>query len=102
MKEVFFKFLELHGCKDKFIKNFDPDFGYVHTKCPDKYFERLDKKEYLGDAFSWSGSEEGHNFWENIHIKWYNTKIYKSNKLNQKLYKNKIYFETEEIIYVKN
>lgn len=70
-KPLFIDFLNKKKIKDKFIQNF---ISY-HNKEMYKFndiFTMYYPTNYIRYAFMWDETEEGHMFWQEIHIKWSN------------------------------
>jgi hypothetical protein len=84
--ENFKKFLEDNGVLDEFVRNF---YNFEDDERKRKYWRGYDgysgkytlndyltnnkkyrEKSYIDDAFDWSYSPEGFDFWNNIDDKW--------------------------------
>lgn len=90
IKEQFFKFLEENNCKDEYFNNNKLQIG---DRSWVKSFNCLlheDPVCLIQDAFKWSETDKGHNFWSDLSYEWDN--IY-CNYLS----KGKIYYKLDEI-----
>jgi hypothetical protein len=63
MKEEFIKFLKLRGAYNSFAKNIGERSVY-------DFLDNKNPREWLFGAFSWSCSQEGHNYWHEIDDEW--------------------------------
>ena len=62
MKKQFKKFMKKRDAWKKFKKRCDSPWEKFKKIAPsDKYILR---------AFTWSGSKEGHEFWDKLNVKW--------------------------------
>ena len=57
----FFKFLKENGALEKYITNV-PDIRTVKSL--------LFPKQYISGLFIWDGSEDGYDYWNQLHDKW--------------------------------
>lgn len=64
----FIKFLTKNNAYRQFMHN----LAYVsdHKWGWDDYKEWNAPEEYIANAFCWAYSNEGHDFWQNLHDKW--------------------------------
>lgn len=55
--KLFIKFLKVNKCYKQFFENNKLDY-LPHYR------------SFIISSFSWSNTKEGHDFWENLHLKW--------------------------------
>src|SRR5690554_3221376 len=67
MKKTFFEFLKKNRCLKAFNGNLSKrnDVGGVN-----EYLWTVRPKDYVSAAFTWSETEQGHDYWSKIHEKW--------------------------------
>lgn len=90
IKEQFFEFLKENKCKDEYFKNNKEQIGTHFWINSFNYLIHYDPECLIQDAFKWSETDEGNDFWSNLNIEWY--RIY-CNYLSN----NKIYYKSNEI-----
>lgn len=67
MKDLFIQFLQEHNLYYRFSA-----YCSVHTKISlDEYLDTIVPEFYLSSAFSWSKTDEGHDFWSDVDDAWY-------------------------------
>ena len=66
MKERFIEFLEKNNCLKQFKQNIRNNEDF------DVYCNRTwtSNSRWVTAAFDWSGSPQGHKYWENFHVQW--------------------------------
>jgi len=74
--EEFVKFLNDNEIYDQFIKN------YTNVIPIRNFCNKKDKLDYILSAFSWSGTKEGHFFWNKINQKWLNHYLHLDENIN--------------------
>jgi len=74
----FIRFLKENKIYSAYFRNLksngDPfsPFNIIHKHSAKKFFSNGDPFYWLTDSFCWADQREGHEFWENFHIRWQN------------------------------
>ena len=77
IKAEFFEFLRENDCASKFCVNFynkkGRDYRYMRENPSDplaEYINEEPSKNWVLNAFGWSETIQGHDYWSEMHYKW--------------------------------
>jgi hypothetical protein len=68
--EKFYNFLNERELLDKFVYYYDSNFADQNPQKINDYLKTTNVKSYIDYAFSWTNTDDGHDFWENIQYEW--------------------------------
>lgn len=75
IERLFSRFLKKRKAYHTFLTNFNSyngkRFRGKYEETINEYLIRIGRPYFISRAFSWSDSEEGYLYWENLHLQWF-------------------------------
>lgn len=70
IRSILFGFLRKHGCLREYITNIKNEYGENYKDGLNSLIDRGDYTRLITFPFTWSFTEEGEEYWTEVHKEW--------------------------------